>query len=316
MTMPESTGAGQAGPGDFFASLLALRSKLLYAGAACGRWGIDHNSDTAIWVHLVTKGQAWVHYPARTQPVGLSPGDVVVFMPHAEKHYLSYSPHELVFDDPGARKVRFDDGTTGLVCAHIELGSPRAALWRLLPPEIFAHANGVEPVLSSLVRATIDEAHCERFGSLPVIERLCDSIFVLTVRHCIEQGQVTQGGLAALGDRRVEAVLGMIQREPWCRWTVESLCAKAGISRTVLTERFVAMLGCAPGEYLARWRMQTAANLLAESALPVEAIAERCGYSSVSAFARSFKKLQGTSPGAYRAVTRTGLNQGARQRFE
>jgi AraC-like DNA-binding protein len=309
MTTPDGDAALQAAPSEFFASLLALRSKLLYAGAACGRWGIDHNSDTAIWVHLVTKGQAWVHYASRQQPVALATGDVVVFMPHADKHYLSYSPHELVFDDPNARKVRFDEGTIGLVCAHIELGSPRAALWRLLPPEIFAPARTAQPMLSSLVRHAIDEAHQERFGSLPVIERLCDSIFVLTIRHCIEQGHVTQGGLAALSDRRVEAVLGMIQREPWCRWTVEGLCAKAGISRTVLTERFVAMLGCAPGEYLARWRMQTAANLLVESALPVEAIAERCGYASVSAFARGFKKSLGTSPGAYRVVARSGARQ-------
>lgn len=287
-------------PGDFFNSLLSLKSKLVYAGGVCGRWGIDHNSDTAIWFHLVTRGKGWVHYPDRPRPVSFAEGDVVVFMPHAQKHYLSYSPRELVLDYPDARKTRFDEGTTGFVCAVIDLGLPRANLLRVLPPEIVVRKNEADRILASLIQHTIAEAHQQRFGSYSVIERLCDNIFVLTVRNYIERGLVTQSMFAAMKDRRLETVLSLIHREPWCPWTVDKLCAQAGISKTVLTEKFTRMMGCAPGEYLTRWRMQTAANLLTDSALPMAVIAERCGYFSPSAFTRKFKQRLGVSPGVYR----------------
>jgi AraC-like DNA-binding protein len=115
-----------------------------------------------------------------------------------------------------------------------------------------------------------------------------------------------QGLFAAMKDRRLETVLSLIHREPWCPWTVEKLCAQAGISKTVLTEKFTKMMGCTPGEYLTRWRMQTAAKLLTESALPLPVIAERCGYLSLSAFTQRFKQSLGMSPGAYRRRGETG----------
>ncbi len=42
---------------------LNLRAKLVYSGGVCGRWLMDHNSETSVWFHLVSKGQGWVHSP-------------------------------------------------------------------------------------------------------------------------------------------------------------------------------------------------------------------------------------------------------------
>ena len=287
-------------PSDFFSGLLSLRSKLVYAGGVCGRWAIDHNSDRATWFHLVTKGAGWVHYPARAHAVPFEEGDVFVFLPHSQTHYLTYSAHELTFDDPDARKTRIEDGSTGFVCAIVELGLPKASLWQALPPEIVVRRRDADGMLAELVRQTIAEAHQERFGSFSVIERLCDAIFVLAVRHCLEHGMLEAGTLAAMRDDKLEKALSLIHREPWVPWTLATLGAQAGCSKTALTARFMQVMGCPPGEYLTRWRMQTAANLLQESSLPVEVAAERCGYASTSAFTRAFKRSFGVSPGSYR----------------
>jgi len=48
--------------------------------------------------------------------------------------------------------------------------------------------------------------------------------------------------------------------------------------------------------------MQTAANWLRESRLPLEVVAERSGYQSDSAFSRQFKGCYGMSPGAFRSA--------------
>jgi AraC-like DNA-binding protein len=287
-------------PAEFFNSLLTLKSKLVYAGGVCGHWGIDHNSDTTIWLHLVTKGDSWVHYPDSSKVVLLGEGDLLVFLPHSEPHYLSYSPDELRFDAPDARKTTWEEGTTAFVCALIDLALPKAYLWQVLPTEILVRRNDADDALADLTRHTVTEARQQRFGSYSVIERLCDSIFVLMVRHCVENGVIGEGALAALHDKRLETVLSLIHREPWAPWTVVSLGARVGKSKTVLTEKFSRLMGCPPGEYLVKWRMQTAANWLKESPLPVEVVAERCGYNSVSAFSRTFTRCYGVSPGAFR----------------
>jgi AraC-like DNA-binding protein len=58
-------------------------------------------------------------------------------------------------------------------------------------------------------------------------------------------------------------------------------------------------------QYLARWRMQVAADQLTRSAAKVAAIGAGVGYDSEAAFSRAFKKATGVAPGAWRAAHRT-----------
>jgi AraC-like DNA-binding protein len=53
-------------------------------------------------------------------------------------------------------------------------------------------------------------------------------------------------------------------------------------------------------QYLAQWRMQLAARLLSRGNASVAAAGLEVGYDSEAAFSRAFKKLVGTSPGAWR----------------
>ena len=53
-------------------------------------------------------------------------------------------------------------------------------------------------------------------------------------------------------------------------------------------------------QYLARWRMQVAARLLADGEAKVSTVALRVGYDSEAAFSRAFKKLTGVPPAAWR----------------
>ena len=52
--------------------------------------------------------------------------------------------------------------------------------------------------------------------------------------------------------------------------------------------------------YLARWRMHLALDALREQGSSVGELAHRFGYRSEAAFARAFKRVIGTSPGAVR----------------
>lgn len=281
---------------------LNLRARLAYAGGVCGRWLMDHNSDKSIWFHLLGKGSGWVHSPAWESPLALEQGDLILFMPHAARHFLSYSGDHLPSDASGNKAASWDQGDSGFVCGEFELGMPNSPLWRALPAEVVIRRAQAGEVLALLIEIVIRESSGGRFGCDSVVERLCDSLFVLVVRHCIEEKLVHSGVFAAMQDRRLATVLDLMHREPWQAWTTATLCACAGVSKTVLAERFSVLLGTSPIGYLTSWRMQIAARWLKESGMTIERVAERCGYDSAPAFSKAFKRSFGVAPGAYRRL--------------
>jgi AraC-like DNA-binding protein len=88
--------------------------------------------------------------------------------------------------------------------------------------------------------------------------------------------------------------------EPSRDWTIDELGRRIGLSSSALHERFVELIGMPPMQYLAQWRMQTAARLLLETRSTVAAIALDVGYDSEAAFARAFKRVVGKPPAAWR----------------
>ncbi len=279
---------------------LNLRAKLVYAGGVCGQWLMDHNSDRSIWFHLVSKGRGWVHSPAWTSPLELADGDLILFLPHAAQHFLSYSPAHLPDDLEGTQLTDWNQGEAGFVCGEIELAVPQSPLWRSLPAEIVIRKAEAGEITARLIGLIISESASPRFGTESVIERLCDSLFILVVRHCIEKGLVRHGVFAAMQDSRLATVLQLIHEQPWHPWTIAEFCSRAGLSKTVLTDKFRKLIGASPVEYLTDWRMQIAARWLRESNMTIDRVAERCGYDSVAAFSKAFKRSFDVSPGAFR----------------
>jgi len=72
------------------------------------------------------------------------------------------------------------------------------------------------------------------------------------------------------------------------------------MSRSGFAARFKWLMGEAPLQYVARWRMVRAVELLRSSNLTVGAIAERVGYDSETAFSKAFKRQIGQPPNQYR----------------
>ena len=83
-------------------------------------------------------------------------------------------------------------------------------------------------------------------------------------------------------------------------WTVETLAAAAGMSRSAFALRFKELLSETPLEYLTNWRMYKAIGLLQEDGRKLFEVAKSVGYDSDAAFSKAFKRVLGVAPRAYR----------------
>jgi AraC-like DNA-binding protein len=129
---------------------------------------------------------------------------------------------------------------------------------------------------------------------------LATLVLVQALRAFIERGDVPDGWLNALSDNKIGAALSLMHGSPQQRWTVESLAANVGMSRTAFASRFRQLVGSAPLEYLHQWRMTIAMSALKQSDEPLLLIAGKIGYLSDTAFSIAFKRTTGVSPGRYR----------------
>ena len=138
-------------------------------------------------------------------------------------------------------------------------------------------------------------------GTELMLGRLMELLFVEVLRrYAAHLPASATGWFAALNDPIVGRALQCVHGEPARRWTVDELAREAGASRTVLAERFNAVMGQAPIEYVTGWRMQLAAERIRSGNDSLAAIATDVGYESEAAFNRAFKRVTGVTPGRWR----------------
>jgi len=141
-----------------------------------------------------------------------------------------------------------------------------------------------------------------RPGAFVAKESLATLVLVQALRIHLASAPQPEGWLRAMGDRRIAAALSALHADVPRRWTVESLAAVAGMSRTAFATRFKELLGAAPLEYLTGWRMTLARRSLQQGSAPLADIAEQVGYLSETAFSAAFRRAHGESPGRFRAA--------------
>ena len=272
--------------------------------------GVEH----VVNYHVVTSGSCWVGLIGE-RPFPLGTGDVIAF-PQGDAHVLSSEPGMR-----GQADVEFyraanrhsvpiclslhGGGATGatLVCGFLGCDArPFNPLLAALPRVIHLPAAREGAVAARrLIELALAESTTPRPGSHGVLSRLSEVLLVELVRFLTADLPPEQTGwFAGLKDGTVGLALGKIHESPATAWTLAGLAREVGTSRTVLAERFTHLVGMPPMHYLARWRMQLAANLLRTTRAGLGEIAERVGYGSEAALSRAFKRSLGVAPAAYR----------------
>jgi AraC-like DNA-binding protein len=191
-----------------------------------------------------------------------------------------------------------------MVCGFIESAEFLfVPVFRTLPTVLIERTT--EDKVGALIASTVHEiaslVEAATPGTQAVLGRLMELLFVeLLRRHIGKLPAGSKGWFAALNDPVVGRALQLLHADPGHRWTIDELAGRVGSSRTVLGDRFKALLGRPPIEYLASWRIQLAAERLRVGHESVSSIAASIGYESEAAFNRAFKRVAGMTPGSWR----------------
>ena len=84
--------------------------------------------------------------------------------------------------------------------------------------------------------------------------------------------------------------------------TVADIAQAAAVSPSYLTKLFRQQMATSPHDFLMRYRITQAKQLLMETDLPIGAIAKQVGFTSESNFSYRFYKICDTTPRAYRSL--------------
>ncbi len=270
-------------------------------------------------LHLIVEGRCWAQL-AGSEAVVLEAGDVVV-LPRGEAHLLgsgtNHAPvhvrHTVALELPKLASARYggDGACTTAICGWFaydhHIASPvLAALPRMFTTSIRRRPSG--HWIESSIRYAVEQAQEGGAGSSVVADRLAEVLFVEALRGYIETlPERETGWFVGLRDPVVGRCIALMHERLAEDWTVAALAEAVGVSRTVLAERFGALVGAPPMQYLARWRAAVAAHLLREGHLTLARIAEEIGYDSESAFSRAFKREYGAPPASWRRQLASSL---------
>jgi AraC-like DNA-binding protein len=285
----------------------------------CGQASVQQRlagADHVVYFHFIAEGACKVRLADGMQALDVAAGDLVLF-PQDDRHLmgsdlqlapletenLGYTP-----DAAGGDLIQMRHGgggaATRFVCGY--LACNRSVCRPLLDalPRVLRIPVGdaqASALLRELLRAGVSESAASRPGAASMLAKLSELMFVEALRRYVEnlppQGK---GWLAGVRDAQIGRALALLHGDPGRAWTVEELAREVALSRSALAERFAALVGESPIQYLIRWRLALAAQMLRAGREVIARIAERSGYESETAFSRAFRREFGVGPAAWR----------------
>lgn len=156
-----------------------------------------------------------------------------------------------------------------------------------------------DPVLAGIARTLLESLD----NNVSLHGGFADAMAQALALHLLEndvQAPATQRASTALSKRQMDrvrdAVLAALQRP----WPVAQLAELAGLSPFHFSRAFKAAFGLTPHGWLNLQRMEAAARLVQEGAIPLAEVAQAVGYASAAHFSQAFRRHWGVAPSAWR----------------
>jgi len=301
-------------------SSMRLSGGVFLDGEMCAPWSIRSQiapEDCAAYFevpsviiayHFVRSG--WLTCEVDEEPpVTVRAGEIVI-LTRNDPHYL-HGPlrctpvdgHDLIgpADEDGLFRIRLgtDGEKTKIYCGFLGSTTPENMLLRLLPSVMVIAVD--DAAESAWIKRSLEFAVTGASRDSPqLVGKLAEALFAEAVRRYVDalpDGQT--GWLAGLKDPAVGRTIALIHRRFADALSLDVLAREAGVSKTVLGERFRTLIGESPMQYCARWRMHVAADMLRNNRQNACSVAYSVGFNSEAAFSRAFKREFGAPPAAW-----------------
>lgn len=298
-------------PVDLLSDALSILSPVTHVAGAFdlgGDWAITFPAHDGLKVFAVAAGRAWLRVEGEAEALLLEADDCVI-LPSGRRFViardLAFAPvciaaipatewHERIATLGGGDH-------TMLLGGHFAFtGAQTALLLGAMPPILrLRETAGRNHGRWALERMREELAEAGP-GSTSMIRHLAHMLLVQALRLYLASGAGrTTGWLFALSDPKVGRAARAIHAAPAERWTLLRLASVAGMSRSKFAERFKALTGTSPMDYLTRWRMLLACQHLTSGRASVGEIAVTIGYENEAAFSTAFKRVTGCTPRQY-----------------
>ena len=262
--------------------------------------------ETLICYHYVRSGELVVLVDGMP-PATLRDGGIAI-LPRNDPHRLASSATAQPTD---ADKVSWttEQGVHRVTCGT---DGPKAEVWCgfLSTEDLGQHPliDALPPLLTVDLNCTQAEWVESSFRFLSsgnpspdLVGRLSELFVAQAIRDYVDAlPPSSKGWLRGVTDPAVSKALSIIHNRYAEDLDIEMLAREAGVSRTVLGERFAELLKESPMRYCARWRMRMACNMLRDGKQNTASVAYAVGFGSEAAFNRAFKREFGVPPAAWR----------------
>lgn len=290
-------------------SLLHVESATSGRLEAGGKWALRSSKQEHMTFCALLSGPCWLITDDLDHPVEMKPGDCLLATDGSTVRIgtdlsMASADHAMHLTTAAPAVLRIGNGVeTSLIGAKFKFDEGHArSILGFLPPTIYVRSGSQSAEsLQAILHRLEDEIDTPRLGRELVVDHLVHLALVQALRAYLTCAECPrQGWLGALADRQISTSLKMMHDDVTRRWTVAELGAAVGMSRSSFAQRFKALVGVPPLDYLMQWRIYLASRMLLSGGNPISMVASELGYESESAFSNAFKRIIGYSPREFR----------------
>jgi len=309
--MRRANGIDDEAAGDVLDRFLATLEVHLHAFSVCEierGWRLSVGSSDWVIIHYVLAGAGSVRSDS---------GPWVPFTPHSVVVVPPGKPHDLGEAQTAVREVRAEDHCTLLDDGLVKFSAGNAADTLLVCGMISASYAGALGLFASLRAPLVEDLSSSQafqqtfdlmfaeiakpaVGTRAMAETLMKQCLILLLRQYLAHGDAGSPAFKPFEDQRLARAVTDVLENPAAPHSVESLAARAGMSRALFADRFAQIYGQTPMEFVQKVRLRVAARLLTTTDLPFKVISNSIGYTSRSAFSRAFRAIYGVDPRTFR----------------
>ena len=223
----------------------------------------------------------------------LNEGDIILLPPRIDFSFTSGDLGDEYNINLKASVFRFDSTWLDALLAAFPALSDTLLRVRELRNPLSVHGPKWIKISSLFEELNACDKSYQPLGILELLSQLAtekDYSLIKEVRECDTQNVA----------EKMEKIERYLDCNYCSRISLEDIAGYVGMSRTYFCQFFKNQYKEGFSDHLTRIRVQKASVMLMHTDKPIPAVAEECGFKTVQYFTRAFRKVRGTTPGAFR----------------